>query len=127
MEEVPGNLPVEVEFAYSRKNATVVHIVLEPGPISIIEGPEHVVHELLHYSGAVSGSKWHYSGHVEPICGFKCQNVLQLFFDHDVIVTFVQVELAEEDRSNCVFEYCGDLGQGTDIFDRDCVDLPVVE
>jgi hypothetical protein len=52
---------------------------------------------------------------------------LRLFFNCDVIVTFAQVKLAEEDRSNCVFEYCGDSGQGTNIFDHDRIDLPVVE
>jgi len=126
-EEIAGDLLVEIELIYSCKDAAVVHIVLEPGPISIIEGPEHMVHEFLHYGGTVSGSEWHYSGCVEPIGCFECQYVLRLFFDCDVIVTFVQVELAEEDRSNCVFEYHGDLGQGTDIFDCDRIDLPVVE
>jgi len=126
-EEVLGNLPVEVKFAYPCKDTTVVHIVLELGPISIVEGPEHMVHEFLHYSGTVSGSKWHYSGHVEPIRSFECQNVLRLFFDRDVIVAFMQVELAEEDHSNCVFEYRSDSGQGADIFDRYRIDLPVVE
>ena len=101
---------MEVEFTYSCKDAAVVHIVLELRPILIIEGPKYVVHKLLHYSGTVSGSKWHYSGCIEPIGCFECQNVLQLFFDRNVIVTFAQVELAEEDCSNCVFEYCGDLG-----------------
>jgi len=86
-----------------------------------------MVHKLLHYGGTVSRSKWHYSGRVEPICSFKCQNVLRLFFDRDIIVTFAQVELAEEDHSNCIFEYYGDSGQGTDIFDRNCIDLSVVE
>jgi hypothetical protein len=99
---------VEVKFAYSCKDATVVHIVLEPGPISIIEGLEHMVHEFLHYSRTVSGSKWHYFGRIKPVCGFECQNILRLFFDHDIIVAFTQVKLAEEDHSNCVFEYCGD-------------------
>jgi len=122
-----GDLSVEVKFAYSCKDAAFIHVIFESGPISIIEGPKYVVHKLLHYGRAVGGSKWHYSGRVEPICSFECQNVLQLFFNRDVIVTFAQVELAEEDRSYCVFEYRGDLGQGTDIFDRDCIDLPVVE
>jgi hypothetical protein len=107
LEEVLGDLPVEVEFAYSCKDATVVHIVFELRPILIIEGPKYVVYKLLHYGGAVSRSKWHYSRCIEPICCFECQNVLQFFFNCNVIVTFVQVELAEEDRSNCVFEYRG--------------------
>jgi hypothetical protein len=127
LEEVLGNLSVEVELTYSCKDATVVHIIFEPRPISIIEGPEYVVYKLLHYGGTVSGSKWHYPGHVKPVCGFKCQNVLRLFFNCDIIVTFAQVELAEEDRSNCVFKYCDDSEQGADIFDCYCVDLPVVE
>jgi hypothetical protein len=127
LEEVLGNLPVQVELAYSHKNAAVVHIVLELGPISIIERPEHMVHEFLHYSRAVSGSEWHYSGCVEPIGCFECQDVLLFFFDRDIIVTFVQVKLAEEDRSNCVFEYRGDLGQRTDVFDCYRIDLPIVK
>jgi hypothetical protein len=86
-----------------------------------------MVHKLLHYSGTVGRSKWHYSGRVELIHSFECQNVLRLFFDRDVIVTFTQVELAEEDCPNCVFEYRGDSRQGADIFDRNCIDLPVVE
>jgi len=118
---------MKVEFTYSCKDAAVIHVVLESGPISIIEGPKYVIHEFLHYSRAVSRSKWHYSGRIEPIHSFECQDVLRLFFDRDVIVTFAQVEFAKEDRSNCVFEYRGDSGQRTDIFDRNCVDLPVVE
>jgi len=118
---------VEVKFPYSCEDAAVVHVIFELRPVLVIEGPEYVIHKLLHYGGAVSGSKWHYSGHIKPIRGFECQNVLRLFFDHDIIVTFVQVKLAKEYRSNCVFEYGGDLGQGADIFDCDCVDLPVVE
>ena len=75
-EDIGGDLPVEVEFPYSCKDAAVVHVIFEPGPILIIEGPEHVVHKFLHYAGTVSGSKWHYSGRIEPVCGFECQNVL---------------------------------------------------
>jgi len=65
-------LLVEVELTYSCKDATVVHVILELGPILIVKGPKHMVHEFLHYGRAVSGSKWHYSGCVEPICGFEC-------------------------------------------------------
>jgi hypothetical protein len=127
LEEVLGNLPVKVEFAYSCKDATVVHVIFESRPVSIVEGPEYMIHKFLHYGGAVSGSELHYSGCVEPICSFECQNVLRLFFNCNVIITFTQVELAEEDCYYCVFEYRGDSGKGTDIFDCDCVDLPVVE
>jgi len=118
---------VEVKLTYSCKDAAVVHVVLELRLVSIIEGPKHVVHEFLHYSGAVSRSKRHYSGRIKPVCSFECQNVLQLFFDCDIIVTFAQVKLAEEDCSNHVFKYHGDSRRGADIFNYDCIDLSVVE
>jgi len=71
VEEVTGDLPVKVKFADSSEDAAVVHIVLESGPISIIEGPKNMIHEFLHDGRTISRSKRHDIRNIKPICCFE--------------------------------------------------------
>ena len=88
----------------------VIYVVFESWPILVVKGLEYVVHELLHHGRAVGGSEWHNCGCIEPISHLESQNILGPFFDCNVIVTFVQVEFAEEYCTDCIFEDGGDAG-----------------
>ena len=59
VEEFSCNFPVEVQFTFMCKDATIIHVVFESGAIGVIEWLENVIHELLHYCGTICWTKRH--------------------------------------------------------------------
>ncbi len=54
-----------------------------------------MVHKFLHDSRAVGGSKGYNTGSIEAIGCFEGQYVLGLFFDSNIVVSFLEIKFAE--------------------------------
>ena len=72
VEEIFCDLLMEFCFTFLGEDATIIHVILEPWAILIIEGLEDVVHEFLHDCWIVGRPKRHDGWRIEPLCCFEC-------------------------------------------------------